>query len=153
MSFSGFQSMLNSFNENRAQNLSMWSGIGPVNPSPADPHHRDLDSPRDPLSMTTRSRSDRASSIQSTDMEHSHEMSEPGNDNEEDDGPVRPANRRASKRLPSQTTSLNSGPEPTRPPKRCIPKRIQDLYGSIDTERIGKAKSKKIHMFWLLSLI
>ena len=86
-------------------------------------------------------------------MEHSHEMSEPGNDSEEDDSPVRPGNRRASKRLPSQTTSLKSGPEPARPPKRRIPKRIRDLYGSIDTGHIGKAKSKKIRMFQLPSLI
>jgi len=86
-------------------------------------------------------------------MEHSHEMSEPGNDSEEDDDPVRPANRRASKRLPSQMTDHKSGPEPARPLKRHIPKRIWDLYDSIDTERIGKAKSKKIHMFWLPSLI
>ena len=153
MSFSGFQSMLNSFNENRAQNPSMWSGIGPANPSYADAHRRDLDSPRDPPSMPTRSRSDRASSIQSMDMEHSPERSEPGNDSEEDDSPVRPGNRRASKRLPSQTTGHKSGPEPARPPKRRIPKRIRDLYGSIDTERIGKAKSKKIRMFRLPSLI
>ena len=153
MSFSGFQSMLNSFNENRAQNPSMRSGIGPANPSYADAHRRDLDSPRDPPSMPTRSRSDRASSIQSMDMEHSPERSEPGNDSEEDDSPVRPGNRRASKRLPSQTTSLKSGPEPARPPKRRIPKRIRDLYGSIDTGRIGKAKSKKIRMFRLPSLI
>jgi len=87
------------------------------------------------------------------DVEHSHERSEPGNDSEEDDSPVRPANRRASKRLPSQTTRLKSGPEPARPLKRRIPKRIRDLYGSIDTGRIGKAKSKKIRMFRLPSLI